>query len=51
MQIVLAIEKETGIGLQGILKRDVSVLSRLASISEMNAERKILKMARKRLNA
>jgi hypothetical protein len=73
MQIVLAIEKETGIGLQemaslkrgerlrmargiltlltreigynmkelqGILKRDVSVVSRLASIGEMYAERK-----------
>jgi hypothetical protein len=73
MQIVLAIEKETGIGLQemaslkrgerlrmargiftslareigynmkelqGILKRDVSIVSLLASISEMNAERK-----------
>jgi hypothetical protein len=26
--------------LQGILKRDVSVVSRLASIGEMNAERK-----------
>lgn len=82
--IVLAIEKETGIGLsemasrkrgerlrmargifmllareigynmmelQGILKRDISVLSRLASIGEMCTEREILKRARERLNA
>jgi len=28
--------------LQGILKRDVSVVSRLASIGEMNGERKMM---------
>jgi putative transposase len=82
--LVLAIEKETGIGLlemasrrrgerlrtargilvslareigyntmdlQGILKRDISVLSRLASIGEICAERKTLKRVRERLNA
>ncbi|MBI4691718.1 MAG: transposase [Nitrospirae bacterium] len=37
--------------LQRILKRDISVLSRLASIGEMHAERKILKIVRERLNA
>ncbi len=37
--------------LQGILKGDVSVLSRLASIGEMCAERKVLKMARERPKA
>jgi putative transposase len=37
--------------LQGILKRDISVLSRLASIGEMNADRKILKKVREILNA
>jgi len=82
--LVLAIEKETGIGLsemvsrergeqlrtargifallgreigytmmelQGILKRDISVLSRLASIGAMRAERRTLKRVRERLNA
>ncbi|MCL5022983.1 MAG: transposase [Nitrospirae bacterium] len=37
--------------LQGILKRDISVLSRLASIGEMCAERRTLKKVRGRLNA
>ena len=37
--------------LQGILKRDISVLSRLAGVGEMCAERSILKKVRKRLNA
>ena len=82
--LVLAIEKETGIGLlemvsrkrserlrtvrgilvlmakeigynmvdlQGILKRDVSVLSRLASIGETSDGEKILRRVRERLNA
>ena len=82
--LVLAIEKETGIGLlemvsrkrgeplrtargilvslarevgyntmelQGILKRDISVLSRLASIGETRAGEKTLQRVRKRLNA
>ena len=82
--LVLAIEKETGIGLfemasrkrgerlrtargifvllareigytmkelEGILKRDISVLSRLASIGEMRDEGGRLKKVRERLNA
>jgi hypothetical protein len=82
--LVLAIEKETGIGLmemvsrkrvervrtargilvslarevgytmvelQGILKRDISVLSRLAGIGETHATGKTLQRVRERLNA
>lgn len=37
--------------LQGILKRDVSVLSRLASVSEMCADDRLLKKVRGKLNA
>jgi len=37
--------------LQGILKRDILALSRLASIGELSAEKRTLKRVRERLNA
>lgn len=41
----------TSMELQGILKRDISVLSRLANFGELCSERKTVKRVRERLNA
>ena len=52
--ILVSLAREIGYNimeLQGILKRDVSVLSRLASICETRGTEKILRRVRERLNA
>jgi hypothetical protein len=52
--ILVSLAKEVGynkVELQEILKRDISVLSRLASIGETRAGGKTLRMVRERLNA
>ena len=52
--ILVSLAREVGyntMDLQAILKRDISVLSRLASIGEMREGERILRRVRKRLNA
>lgn len=52
--IFASLAREIGysvIDLQGLLKRDISVISRLASIGDTYAESKTLKSVRERLNA
>jgi hypothetical protein len=52
--ILVSLAKEVGYNmmeLQGILKRDISVLSRLASIGATTGGKKTLRRVRGRLNA